>query len=502
MPTIQHLPNLKSPADSSQQSVMSEAQEAAAEKKPAAQKTESSPRRTDSAPLHVSTITMVGGSNDANNSSTFRGRVSRRGGHASQRTGPIDSSTTTHTSKRSTPPSLNDTRTKTKRTKQKASNNSPVTVDSKKSLPPAGWELIRNVTLPRKDSSDPTSSFGLGIRPDQGSDRVIVRSDYCPPTTSKTSAATLKPCEFPKKGDIVVAVNGQTVFDIGTMDVCSGFSMRPVAELMRNTEDGKPLQLDLLRPSTDDTSNSAAMSAVPERSQDACKPSSTKTLATADSSGRSLPQKDVEILKEDDADDADDVRRWKGAEEFLLATCADAEAAITGATSKYNGAISATATSNGKEKDAVAIMTAEHNKFVDAVNNALAQNRREVDLGLAKLQDEVSRYREATLNRNREASRYRTLVAGAGGQDGAVAQRVAVLDKAIEEKRQAKREYQRMIAAVGDKETMVQVIEERRRQLDAALVQSRAALGATAVTGKTNETPGAHSASSIVEKKS
>ena len=445
---------------------MSEAQEAAAEKKPAGKKIESSPRRTGPAPLP--TMKMVGGPHDANNSSTFRGRVSRRGGHASQRTGPTDSSTTTHTSKRSTPPSLNDTRTKTKRTKQKASNNSPVTVDSKKSLPPAGWELIRNVTLPRKDSSDPTSSFGLGIRPDQGSDRVIVRSDYRPPTTSKTSAATLKPCGYPKKGDIVVAVNGQTVFNIHTMDVCSGFSMRPVAELMRNTEDGKPLQLDLLRPSTDDASNSAAVPAVPERSQDACKPSSTKTSATADSSSRSLPQKDVEILKEDDADD--DVTLWKGAEEFLLATCADAKAAITGAISKHDGAMSAAATSVGGEKDAVAIMAAEHDKFVNVVNGTLAQNRREVDLGLAKLRDEASRYREATLNRNREAARYRTLVAGAGGQDGAVAQRVAVLDKAIEEKRQAKREYQRLIAAVGDKETMVQVIEERRRQLDAALV--------------------------------
>ena len=479
---------------------MSEAQEAAAEKKPAGKKIESSPRRTGPAPLP--TMKMVGGPHDANNSSTFRGRVSRRGGHASQRTGPTDSSTTTRTSKRSTPPaSLNDTRTKKKRSKNKPSNNSLVTVDSKKSLFPAGWELMRNVTLPRKDSSDPTSSFGLGIRPDQGSDRVIVRSDYCPPTTSKTSTATLKPCEFPKKGDIVVAVNGQTVFNIHTMDVCSGFSMRPVAELMRNTEDGKPLQLDLLRPSTDDASNSAAMSAVPERSQDACKPSSTKTSATADSSGRSLPQKDVEVLKKDDTGNADDdVTLWKGAEQFLIATCEDAKAAITGAISKHDEAISATATSIGKEKDAVAIMTAEHNKFVDAVNNALAQNRREVDLGLAKLQDEVSRYREATLNRNREASRYRTLVAGAGGQDGAVAQRVAVLDKAIEEKRQAKREYQRLIAAVGDKETMVQVIEERRRQLDAALVQSRASLGATAAMGKTNETPGAHSAGSTVEK--
>lgn len=301
-------------------------------------------------------------------------------------------------------------------------------------------------------------------------------------------------------GDIVVAVNGQTVFDIHTMDVCSGFSMRPVAELMRNTEDGKPLQLDLLRPSTDDARSSSPAPAVPARSQDTCKPSATKTSVVADSSIRSLPRKDVEVLKEDDADDA---ALWKGAEEFLLATCADAKAAISGATLKYNGATSAAATSVGTEKDAVAIMAAEHRKFVNVVNSALAQNRREVDLGLAKLRDEASRYREATLNRNREAARYRTLVAGAGGQDGAVAQRVYILDKAIEEKKQAKREYQRLIAAIGDKETMVQVIEERRRQLDAALVQSRAALGAAAAaTGKSNEPPGGHPAGSTVEKNS
>ena len=134
------------------------------------------------------------------------------------------------------------------------------------------------------------------------------------------------------------------------MDMCSGFSMRPVAELMRNAEDGKPLQLDLLRLSTDDASISAAVPAAPARSQDECKPSATKTSVVADSSGRSLPQKDVEVLKEDDAgnaDDADDVRRWKGAEEFLLAACADAKAAIAGATSKHDGAVSAAATSVG-----------------------------------------------------------------------------------------------------------------------------------------------------------
>ena len=250
--------------------------------------------------------------------------------------------------------------------------------------------------------------------------------------------------------------------------------MRQVAELMRNTEDGKPLQLDLLRPSTIDASCSAPAPAVPARSQD--EESAIKTSVVADPSGRSLPQKDAEVLKEDDADNTDDARRWKGTEEFLLATCADAKAAVDRATFKHDRAIGAVATSIGGEDAAAAaaaVMTAEHNKFVDAVNGSLAQIRREVDLGLAKLRDEASRYQEATLNRNREAARYRTLIAGgAGGQDGAVAQRVEILDKAIEEKRQAKREYQRLIAAVGDKETMVQVIEERRRQLDAALMQS------------------------------
>ena len=169
--------------------------------------------------------------------------------------------------------------------------------------------------------------------------------------------------------------------------------------------------------------------------------------------------------------------------------------------SKHDGAVSAAATSVGKEKDAAAIMAAEHNKFVEAVNNALAQNRQEVDLGLAKLRDEASRHREATLNRNREAARYRTLVAGAGGQNGAVARRVDILDKAIEEKRQAKREHQRLIAAVGDKETVVQVIEERRRQLDAALMQSRAAAG-IAATGKSNESPSGHPAAGSTVKNS
>ena len=147
MPTRLHLPDTKPPAHSSQQSVMSEPQAAPAgaqkKRKPAVQKTEA---KTDP-PAPLPTIKMVGGPTDANDSSTFRGRVSRRGGRASQRTTQ---------NKRSMPPSpLNDTGTCTKK-KQRGKKK------AKPFLPPAGWEVIRNVALPRKFSTDPSSSFGLG----------------------------------------------------------------------------------------------------------------------------------------------------------------------------------------------------------------------------------------------------------------------------------------------------------------------------------------------------
>ena len=243
-----------------------------------------------------------------------------------------------------------------------------------------------------------------GIRPDRGSDRVIVRRDWIPPT-SNASAPTPNLCKCPRKGDVILSVNGKIVFDINTMDVCGGFSMRPVADLITQTQKGKPLILDLLRPAhfADNGSNSAAVQqlAVPARSQD------------------------VEELKEDDdADDEDDVMSWKGTDEFLKAAQAAAQAAIAEATVKYNEATSAAATS---KEDAVAIMIAEHNQFVKNVNIALARNKRELNVALAKL------------------------------------------DQATKEKARAKREYQELILLMQDKERMISVIEARRRQLDEAL---------------------------------
>lgn len=205
--------------------------------------------------------------------------------------------------------------------------------------------------------------------------------------------------------------------------------MRPVADLITQTQKGKPLILDLLRPAhfADNSSNSAAVQQLAVRSQD------VEVLKEDDDADDARSQ-DVEELKEDDdADDADDVMSWKGAADFIKAAQAAAQAAIADATLKYNKATSAAATS---KEDAVAIMEAEHRKFVAAVNMALARNKRELNAAVAKL------------------------------------------DQATKEKARLKREYKDLITSLGDKERMISVIQARRRELDEAveaLAEQRAA---------------------------
>jgi len=131
--------------------------------------------------------------------------------------------------------------------------------------PKRGWRLVRNVVLPRTDSSNPKSSFGLNLiksNPQDASPHTVVKET--PPsvcgnaegdgrTTSSTCTSSNGNGGAPavRKDDIVVAVNGHVVFNVDTMEVCDQYVFRHVIRLMKQTGDGDPLRLDVLRRCSD-----------------------------------------------------------------------------------------------------------------------------------------------------------------------------------------------------------------------------------------------------------
>ena len=110
--------------------------------------------------------------------------------------------------------------------------------------PRRGWKLVRNVVLPRTDPSNPKSSFGLNLiksAPQATSPHTVVKE--APPSAAPGNAA--------RKDDIVVAVNGHVVFNVDAMEVCDKYVFRYVIRLMKQTGEGHPLRLDVLRPYSD-----------------------------------------------------------------------------------------------------------------------------------------------------------------------------------------------------------------------------------------------------------
>ena len=120
--------------------------------------------------------------------------------------------------------------------------------------PRRGWKLVRNVVLPRTDPSNPKSSFGLNLiksDPQATSPHTVVKEP--PPSAALCNAAVDASA---RKDDIVVAVNGHVVFNVDTMEVCDKYVFRYVIRLMKQTGEGHPLRLDVLRPCSDgDTNN-------------------------------------------------------------------------------------------------------------------------------------------------------------------------------------------------------------------------------------------------------
>ena len=120
--------------------------------------------------------------------------------------------------------------------------------------PRRGWKLVRNVVLPRTDATNPKSSFGLNlIKSSQQatSPHTVVKETPASAHGNAESSA--------RKDDIVVAVNGHVVFNVDTMEVCDKNVFRYVIRLMKQTREGNPLRLDVLRPCGDDNAHGEAL---------------------------------------------------------------------------------------------------------------------------------------------------------------------------------------------------------------------------------------------------
>ena len=127
--------------------------------------------------------------------------------------------------------------------------------------PKRGWRLIRNVVMPRTDPNNPKSSFGLNLiksDPQASSPHTLVREtpSVAPAVRGDgdgdSDGSNGNGNAVAKKDDIVVAVNGHVVFNVETMEVCDKFIFRYVIQLMKQTGDGNPLRLDLLRSCDED----------------------------------------------------------------------------------------------------------------------------------------------------------------------------------------------------------------------------------------------------------
>lgn len=101
--------------------------------------------------------------------------------------------------------------------------------------PAEGWDLVRNVTLQTGNFTDPKSRFGLRVdSKGPGTGAVIVK------VSTKIEANV-------KAGDVVVAANGQIVFDVSTMKEIRSYDITAVTKLMKGTAGGHPLSVDVLR---------------------------------------------------------------------------------------------------------------------------------------------------------------------------------------------------------------------------------------------------------------
>ena len=135
--------------------------------------------------------------------------------------------------------------------------------------PRSGYKVLV-VTIPRTDLNNPKSKFGVCFTTRGKCPRVVVTTVN--KGTGETGNSAIK------VDDIVTAVNGTVVCDTSTMKMTRNSNFKSVLQLMKDTEEGEPLRLVLLRRINMDEDDESAM--------DIDAPSATVPRPKRSSSGR------------------------------------------------------------------------------------------------------------------------------------------------------------------------------------------------------------------------
>ena len=137
-----------------------------------------------------------------------------------------------------------------------AANRNKVLLDPDISKPKKG-KLIRSIILPRTDPNDPKSTFGLNVKKSEAG-LTVATYDYPKPDLAKRLGLKAGHVTV-RKNDIIVAVNGTVVFDVASETAV--FVFRDVVHKLKETPDGQPLTLDVLRYGDDENKAVASITA-------------------------------------------------------------------------------------------------------------------------------------------------------------------------------------------------------------------------------------------------